>query len=343
VGWSHIPGARAHWTEEGDGWVTINSLGMRDVDRTVARVPGSFRIAVFGDSMTEAVQVNLEQTFTQLLERRLHEKGLAVEVLNFGLSGYSPLSSYLLYKNVGKAFQPDLVIHAVFLDNDIADGDPALAAGQIGAPFVRAGNGLPLEVDYAKAEASYRDYRSEPIYTIRRWSATYRAASIARTRWSEKRRATSSLEQGAGVPKRFMLYATPLEEPWEAAWRTYARILDAFSAEVREAGSRFVLMSVPAGQVVNDGAWKTLLSAFPAMQTKQWSLEDPEQRFVRLASDRQIPLIRPLSHFRNHAGSEPLFFGGTGHLTPLGHQLMAEAMANTLLNDRLVSAGRLDR
>jgi hypothetical protein len=316
-----------HWTDEGDGWVAINALGMRDVERTVARVPGVFRIAVFGDSMTEAVQVNLEQTFTQLLERRLREEGLSVEVLNFGVNGYSPLASFLLYKNVGRSFQPDLVIHAVYLDNDIADGDTELAAGQTGAPFVRPGVGPGLEVDYSDAEASYRDYHAEPIHTIRRWSATYRALSTARVKWRAIRNAAASLQQNAGVPKRFMVYADPLTERWEAAWRTYERIFDAFSAEVRAAGSSFAVMNIPAGHVVSDSTWRRVLSYYPEMNSQRWSLEAPQRRLLKVASERQIQVIQVDSDLRQYAGGEPLYFDGVGHLTPLGHQIIAQAVA----------------
>src|SRR5438067_1958657 len=87
VGWWHIPGATMHWQEEGDGSVSINSLGMRDVERSRGKPDGVFRIAVFGDSMTEGVQVNLDQTYTQRLEKRLRSRGFNVEVLNFGVNG----------------------------------------------------------------------------------------------------------------------------------------------------------------------------------------------------------------------------------------------------------------
>src|SRR6266850_92335 len=99
LGWWHVPGARQHWTDEGDGRIEINSVGLRDRERQVARDPGVLRIAVFGDSMTEGVQVNLDQTFCQLLEERLSRRlGRPIEVLNFGVNGYSPLQEYLLYK-----------------------------------------------------------------------------------------------------------------------------------------------------------------------------------------------------------------------------------------------------
>ena len=93
LGWRHIPNAQLHWTEEGDGHVRIDSLGARDAERSIRKETGVFRIAVFGDSTTEAVQVDLEQEFTRLLEQRFHQRGLQIEVLSFGVIGYGPLSS----------------------------------------------------------------------------------------------------------------------------------------------------------------------------------------------------------------------------------------------------------
>jgi len=344
VGWWHIPGAQVHWTSEGDGHVRINSLGMRDVERSTDKKPGVFRIAVFGDSMTEGVQVDLEQTYTQQLEKLLQARGMSVEVLNFGMNGYSPLSGYLLYDKVGKSFHPDLVIHAVFTDNDIPDGDPALAAGQVGAPFVIPENGADLRVDYSKPEASYRDYHSQPMYTIRRWSATYRAVSAFRSGLAANKRAAAGAPQSPGVPKRFLLYADPLPEQWERAWQTYARILDAFARDVRAAGIPFVLLSVPAGQVVNDAAWAQVLAANPPMQGLKWSLNGPEQRLESLATERNVPFIQASPAFRLQSGKgEPLFFNGIGHMTPFGHTTMAKALEDFLTTHGLVPAGRVSK
>jgi len=344
VGWWHIPGSSMHWTTEGDGHVVINSLGMRDVERQVEKKPGVFRIAVFGDSMTEGVQVDLDQTYTQQLEKLLQARGLSVEVLNFGMNGYSPLCGYLLYDTYGKTFHPDLVIHAVFTDNDIADGDPALAAGQVGAPFVVPGAGPHLQIDYSRTEASYRDYHKEPIYTIRRWSATYRTLSAIKNGWAANKRAAASLQQSAGVPKRFQLYADPLPEQFERAWQTYSRILDAFAGEVHEAGTRFVLLSVPAGQVVNDAAWADVLAANPAMHGLRWSMINPQERMEKLALEREIPLMQPTPEFRVQSNStDPLFFNGIGHMTPRGHAAMAKYIADYLTTHGLVPGARASK
>ena len=55
LGWWHVAGARRHWTEEGDGTIEINPLGMRDAARSLDKPQAVFRIGVFGDSIREAV------------------------------------------------------------------------------------------------------------------------------------------------------------------------------------------------------------------------------------------------------------------------------------------------
>src|SRR5215471_18886388 len=59
-GWELRPGAEGRWTKEGDAAVAINSLGMRDREVVVAKPAGTVRIALLGDSCTEALQVPVE-------------------------------------------------------------------------------------------------------------------------------------------------------------------------------------------------------------------------------------------------------------------------------------------
>ena len=72
--------------------VTISSLGLRDAELLPAEA-GARRIAVVGDSVTFGTGVADGETFCDELERALdaaaRERGQRVEVLNFGVSGYS--------------------------------------------------------------------------------------------------------------------------------------------------------------------------------------------------------------------------------------------------------------
>jgi len=337
LGWWQRPGATMRWREEGNGLVQINSAGMRDVERTTAKPAGTFRIAIFGDSMTESVQVNLDQTFAQLLEARLRSRGLKVEVLNFGVNGYSPLQDYLVYQQIGKTFSPDLVIHAVFLDNDIADGDPSLSAGQVGAPFVPPGTGPDLAVDYSRAETSYNDYHRQPIYFVRQVSALYRMVSAFRwQRINRSRSQAATAAAGGGIPKRYLVYADPLAPKWEQAWETFGRIEHAFATDVRASGSAFAILSVPAGQVVQPDIWAQILKDFPAMASAKWNVMGPDERLRAIAEREQATLLAPMETFRANLGPQPLFFGRIGHLTPDGHRVMESFLETALASAGLV-------
>jgi len=61
------PGKEGWYNGEGGAYVKINSLGYRDVEHTKEKPPGVFRIAVLGDSFTEARQVDIAATFWKRL------------------------------------------------------------------------------------------------------------------------------------------------------------------------------------------------------------------------------------------------------------------------------------
>jgi hypothetical protein len=332
VGWHHLPGAQTHMTDEGDGQVVINSLGYRDRERQLDKAAETFRIAVFGDSMVEATQVNLDKTFTYLLEERLSSASRPVEVLNFGIAGYGPLQELLLFQREGPRYRPDLVVLAVFLDNDVADCHPALRTGQAGIPFARVENGN-LQVDYSRAEQNHASYHREPIYSVRKYSALYRAF-----REFQARRAGRSAADGptGAIPRRFQLYQEPAPPDWDEAWSTLDAVLGEFAAEARRQQVPLMVVSVPCSQVVNDAAWQKTLQRHPAMADATWDLEQAERRLRQLAQKYQLPLLQPYLPFRQAGQAPPLYFGVLGHFTPRGHELMADALDHFLREQRLL-------
>lgn len=335
LGWHHLPGSRTHWTEEGDGRVEINSLGYRDrLDRSAAKPPGAYRVAVFGDSMTEGVQVNLDQTFCHRLEDALSKPGRPVEVLNLGVNGYGPVQELLLFRREAERLKPDLVALAVFLDNDVADCDARLRYTAVGVPFGSVADGR-LRIDSSRAEQSYTDYRREPAYTLRRFSATYRAV---RDRWQKLSAARTAGVGGptAGVPRRFQLYQTPLPPHWDEAWGTLEQVLVEFAAEARRQQTKLLVVSVPAGQVVSPAGWQWVLDTNPGMAGASFDLDGPERRLAEIARRHDLPLVQPYQAYRQAGQDPPLFIGHIGHFTPAGHELMTRQLAEYLTRNGLV-------
>lgn len=115
IGWTPVPNRTATFRAEGYSRYRINSLGMRDKERSIVKPPNTFRIAVLGCSMTEGKQVPLENTYCSVLEKQLNKDGGAIkyEVLNFAVSAYTLGQEYLRLKNFALQFKPDLVIFTV--------------------------------------------------------------------------------------------------------------------------------------------------------------------------------------------------------------------------------------
>jgi lysophospholipase L1-like esterase len=77
----------------------------------VTKPPGTMRILVMGGSNAWGDgQPTNETTFAGRLESQLRQRGLAVEVLNGGVSGYNSFQVLVLLVRHAIAYQPDLVI-----------------------------------------------------------------------------------------------------------------------------------------------------------------------------------------------------------------------------------------
>src|SRR6267378_369634 len=102
-GWALRPGAEGAVVSETKQYVRINSHGYRSAEQSYEKPANTVRIAVLGNSWTEAMQVPLDKNYCSLLERRLTElscfAGKHVDVLNFGVSGYSTAQELLLLRD----------------------------------------------------------------------------------------------------------------------------------------------------------------------------------------------------------------------------------------------------
>jgi lysophospholipase L1-like esterase len=112
-----------------DGWfagvpVHINALGFRDTrEYDLQKRPNTFRILIFGDSVTFGHGCVFETTYPRLLEERLRAWKPAVDwqVWNLSVPGYNTSQELAQLRDVVAArWQPDLAIVSFFI-NDLND------------------------------------------------------------------------------------------------------------------------------------------------------------------------------------------------------------------------------
>lgn len=148
LGFVHAPDNKFLW-EDNRGkefalWQRTNALGLMGEDVTVRKPENVYRIIVLGDSFTEAMQIEEGLNFCNQLEELLNKNRAdsqkKFEVINAGVSGYSPISEYLFFKRRLKELQPDLVLLQLWA-NDIFEDQKATAMSVIGE------SGLPVKIN----------------------------------------------------------------------------------------------------------------------------------------------------------------------------------------------------
>jgi lysophospholipase L1-like esterase len=120
VGYTFRPNFRG--TAFGVDLVT-NAQGYRGPDWTETKAPGTFRVALLGDSHAFGYGVPFEDTVGEVLARALSKRrGTPCEVLNFGAPGYNAQRYLEVWQRCAAGYRPDVVVVLLCAN----DHDPVL-------------------------------------------------------------------------------------------------------------------------------------------------------------------------------------------------------------------------
>ena len=122
-----------------DGWfagvpVRINSLGFRDRrDYSLEKPASTFRILVFGDSVTFGHGTLDTTTYPYLLEQRLRQwrPDVKWEVWNLGVPGYNTRQELTYLKELGPLAKPDLVVIGFYTNDFTGNNAPSPPPGPL--------------------------------------------------------------------------------------------------------------------------------------------------------------------------------------------------------------------
>jgi lysophospholipase L1-like esterase len=90
--------------------IKINSKGFRDYEYPLIKPNNTFRIIILGDSNTMGLGVELNETYSKVLERMLNSGRQKYEILNLGVDGYDLIQKLELLKTIGLNYNPDLIL-----------------------------------------------------------------------------------------------------------------------------------------------------------------------------------------------------------------------------------------
>ena len=360
--------------------VTINSKGLRDEEIEYGKAADEFRILVLGDSYVEGLRVPLEQTFSKVLEQRLNtpDSPIVFRVINAGVSAWGADQALLWYRNEGVKYEPDLVVLGFFPGNDFMNNSEALEFENFGAirkPFFHLDEEqltlryypfdpakLPTVAKPSSAQSTIASADESPSAAplqswrpwLHRFSAIYRFATpllrdaappLARwtARWGLIEPGQEEIDATLAanyIPVAYGVYRRPPTEQWQDAFTLTNALLRALDKEVTASGGRLVVALLTAQEQVYPELWDGLLLRYPAMQDKDWDLEQPNRVLYGILDGRNIPYIDLLPVFRAFAADSRtlLHLRHDGHWTPTAERLAGEAIYEFLTQNHLAPA-----
>jgi len=320
--------------------VRISGQGLRD--REYGRKgDDEVRILMLGDSYIFGNATVESESIPKHLERILAERmpGRAVSVINAGIGGTGPIEQAAFLRARGFPLDPDIVLHGVFAGNDIAD--TLMANGEL----------LPVYNDTQRKMAIYYRNRANPALhchlALARYSYAYDAARngplgpmgflpyLARLgllpsfEWPE-------FPPSAGREPIIEINIEPWYPELEAAFETMTGRLDGIVADCGERGVRYIGFCVPQLPDLSEEA----LRWYRGETDAEYVPAKGARRVQAHLEESGVPFIDIITPLESHPDKEGLYHVLDGHFNETGNRLVAELLADALIEDH---ADRLTR
>ena len=161
-GWAGNANGNSFWIGEGiPSEIKMNTGGFRDYERSKNKPENGLRIALLGDSFTEAIHVKLEDTYGAIIEQNLQQcpvvKDQKVEVMNFGVQGYGTAQELMTLRHHVWDYSPDLVILVFFAANDLRNNSRTLEHDHLRPYFIYQDGQLVTDMSFRDLKFWQRD------------------------------------------------------------------------------------------------------------------------------------------------------------------------------------------
>jgi hypothetical protein len=266
VGWKLKPGASGWQASEGRALIEVNRDGFRGPEYSLAKPPDTLRIAVLGDSFTEANQVALEDTFCAVAQRDLQAQCpfvvggngrpqrlfSQVEVINFGCDGYGTAQELLTLRRWVWRYSPDVVVLAFFNGNDVRNNSVALEGDRC-RPFLVHRNdklvlGGPFEDSWAFRTHCMLRFESRHSQVLNLMgSGRSQLRQLIREALSKPHTSAKPMPKGMEPGLSDLIYGPPINDVWREAWSVTDDQIDLMNREVTAHRALFLVATLATG------------------------------------------------------------------------------------------------
>ena len=298
------PGFRGTITNQAefDTEVATNSLGLRGPEIGPKR---GLRILALGDSFTFGVGAGQEETWPARLE-----KVLGAEVLNAGAPGFGVPDAVAWYQRYGAELDPDVVVLAVFLANDLQDASPdrpkvAVVDGELVVPGETGGLRRWL---YYHSHL-FRLFKTSVL------EGRFRSKLGLREPWAVRELRSELSMYGPAL-------AVELRRGAEATERAVA--------ELARSRAKVVAVLIPSLPQVDPAKWQAVLAQL-GLDPARHDPRRPNRLFREIFERHGVPVVDLTDAFqRAVAEGKRVYYPIDQHLTPAGYEVMARAVGEAV-------------
>ncbi len=296
-----------------------------------------YRILLLGDSFTFGQTVEFPDTIGQQLEARFGKTKLAkkITVMNLGIPATAPWQQQIYLEDIGFALQPDLVIHQLFLGNDLHD------------TLSRTGKRLRVFDNEWEHERQRLRLRTTLRFQTEQWLADHSHA------YSVFREAV-----GRGAVTRFLTYQcrllpklnveiielSPLIPPsWEVdtvewypeieeAMTSLIATVCAIRAECDARGIGYVLYTAPIAEEVVPWWYEEARERYRIPDRYQYEMGKGQKVLDAKLAEQRVPTIPVPACLRGNPDLESLYLKLDGHMTEAGNAATAQCLYDYLMD-----------
>ena len=275
--------------------------GIQPVDVSAHLIP---RLLFLGDSFTYGLGAGDDEIFVNIVARNLGD----IEVLNAGVNGYGQRDQLAMLDAIGDRLQPDLVV-LMFFWNDLEDNLKENRAtfevvdGRVNRTDLEVpGTFDPLAM--RSAPQLEQPSAGSPFYYVREMIKEGSKGFRYRYFGISERDITNEAQKAA-------------------AWAVTRELFFAIDLRVRELGSRLLVISIPDHNKVNASA------VIRNIDPINYDIEGELRATLESLGIEYIDLLEPMSAAYQSTNSD-LYYYADRHLTPLGNQVVANAISDAV-------------
>jgi hypothetical protein len=349
IGWRHIPNQTAlFYQSEHQTTLSYNSQGIRGPEYSFEKPEDEFRIAVLGDSFAEGYTVEFEDLFSELLKKQLTERtGRKIEIINFGVTGYSTDQELLKFQRDVKFYNPDLTI-LMFHDNDVwyNTREYYLAWGFRYKPLFQIENealtltNVPVPLHTPSRTETLEKlknffYKNSNLYHLVKQKIKGIPLLYSLTVKIKLTDPPYTREKNL-LPKEFGIFQKTYSPEIRSAWEITGLLLELLRKETQTIESELLVFYVPQKAAVYSDQWENLIKYY-SLEDDQWNNEQVAQELGNILEMLEIEYINPMQrmfqYINNADNAEPLYFLNDGHWNEKGNLLAAEILADYIIQN----------